>query len=67
MLHAGLNNDVTKSQLGRDLKQDDAFNTTWWPVLSINKCCQVTNLSIERSDHHVLAKASCCLSSLLRK
>ena len=42
----------------RHVKQDDAFNTTWWPVLSIDKCCQVTNLSIETTDHHVLLKAS---------
>ena len=28
----------------RHLKQDDAFNTTWAPVLSIDKCCQVTSL-----------------------
>ena len=46
----------------RDLKQDHAFNTTWPPVLSIDKCCQVTSLSIERTDHHVLLKASPCLS-----
>ena len=49
----------------RHLKQDDAFNTTWPPVLSIDKCCQVISLSIERTDHHVLLKASCCLRSLL--
>ena len=48
-----------------DLKQGDAFNTMWWPVLSIDKCCQVTSLSIERTDHHVLLKALSCLRSLL--
>ena len=38
----------------RDLKRDDTFNKTWWPAFSIDKCCQVTSLSIERTDHHVL-------------
>ena len=52
-----------RSPDNRHLKQDDAFNTTWWPVLSIDKCCQVTSFSIERTDHHVLLKASCCLRS----
>ena len=47
----------------RDLKHDDAFNTTWPPVLSVDKCCQVTSSSIERTDHHVLLKASSCLRS----
>ena len=50
----------------RDLKHDDAFNKTWLPVLSIDKCCQVTSLSIERTDHHVLLKASYCLRCVLR-
>ena len=49
----------------RHLKHDDAFNTTWPPVLSIDKCCQVTSLSTERTDHHVLLKASSCLRCLL--
>ena len=49
----------------RDLKQDDAFSTTWWPVPSIGKCCQATSLSIQRTYHHVLLKQSCCLRSLL--
>ena len=49
----------------RDLKHDDAFNTTWPPALSIDKCCQVTSLSIERTDHHVLLKASSCLRCLI--
>ena len=35
-----------------DLKQDDALNTTCWPVLSNDKCCQVASLSIERTDDH---------------
>ena len=48
----------------RDLKHDDAFSTTWPPILSIDKCCQVTSLSIERADHHVLLKASSCLRCL---
>ena len=47
-----------------DLKQDDGFSTTWWSVLLIDKCCQVTSLSIKSTDHHVLLKASCCLRSL---
>ena len=57
--HGGLK-DIT-----RDLKHDDAFNTTWPPGLSIDKCCQVTSLSIERTDHHVPLKASSCLRRLI--
>ena len=49
----------------RDLKHDDAFNTTWPPVLSVDKCCQVTSLSIERADNHVLLKALSCLRCLM--
>ena len=49
----------------RHLKHDDAFNRTWPPILSIDKCCQVTSLSIERTDHHVLFKASSCLRCLV--
>ena len=49
----------------RDLKHDDAFITTRPPVLSIDKCCQVTSLSIEGTDHHVLLKASSCLRCLI--
>ena len=49
----------------RDLKHDDAFSMTWPPVLLIDKCCQVTSLSIERTDHHVLLKASSCLRCLI--
>ena len=51
--------------INRDLKHDDAFNTMWPPILSIDKCCQVTSLSIERADHHVLLKASSCLRCLI--
>ena len=50
----------------RDLKQDDAFNRMWWPVLSTDKCCQMTSLSVEITDNNVLLKLSCCLRSLLR-
>ena len=49
----------------RDLKHDDAFNTTWPSVLSTDKCCQVASLSIEITGHHVLLKALSCLRSLL--
>ena len=41
-----------------DPKQDDSFNTTWWPVVSTDKCCQVTSLSIEIIYQRVLLKAS---------
>ena len=41
-------------QISRDLKRQDAFNRTWWPVLSTDKCCQVTDLSDEGTDRHVL-------------
>ena len=51
----------------RDLKQDDAFNKTSWPVLPIDKCYQVTNLSIERTGHHVLLMASSCLRYSMHK
>ena len=36
-----------------------------WPVLSNVKCCQVTSLSVERTDHHVLLKAACVESVVL--
>ena len=49
----------------RHLKHDDAFNRRWPPILSIDKCCQVTSLSIERTDHHVLLKTSSCLRCLV--
>ena len=49
----------------KDLKQDDAFNTMWWSVLSVDNCCQVTSLSMERTGHNVLLKASSCLRSLI--
>ena len=51
----------------KDLKHEDAFDTTWPPVLSIDKRCQVTSSSIERTDHHVLLKASSCLRCLVNK
>ena len=54
-------------KINRDLKEDDAFNTTWWPVLSIDKCYQVTSLSIERTVPHLLLNASCCLRSLISR
>ena len=56
---------LISSRTDRDLKQDDVFNTTWLSVLSIDKCYQVTSFSTERTDHHVLLKASCCLKSLI--
>ena len=49
----------------RDLRQGNALNTMWWQVLSIGKLCQVASLSTERTDHHILFKASSCLRSLL--
>ena len=48
-----------------DLMPDGAFKTTWWSVLSVDNCCQVTSLSIDRTNHYVLLKASCCLRSLI--
>ena len=38
---------------------------TWWPVFLIDKCCQVTSLSVERTDHHVLLKALDTLSKTM--
>ena len=49
----------------RHLKQDDAFNRTWWSVLSIDKLVTWQHLSIERIGGHVLLKASSCLRCLL--
>ena len=49
----------------RDLKQDDAFNRTWWSVLSIDKLVTWQHLSIERTGHHVVLKASSCLRCLV--
>ena len=58
--------DMLHIKENRHLKHDDAFNRTWPPILlSIDKCCQVTSLSIERTDHHVLLKASSCLRCLM--
>ena len=45
----------------RDLKQHDAFNRTWWSVLSIDKLITWQPLSIERTGVHVVLKASSCL------
>ena len=50
----------------RHLKQDDAFNRTWWSVLSIYKLVTWQHLPIERTGGHVVLKASSCLRSLLR-
>ena len=58
-------NRLVKSSLYR-VKHDDVSSTTWWSVLSTDKCCQVTDLLIERTDHHVLLKASSCLRSLTK-
>ena len=49
----------------RHLKQDDAFNRTWWSVLSIDELVTWQRLSIERTGGHVVSKASSCLRSLL--
>ena len=49
----------------RHLKQDDAFNRTWWSVLSIDKLVTWQHLSIERIGGHVVLKASSCLRSLI--
>ena len=49
----------------RHLKQDDAFNRTWWSVLSIDKLVTWQQLSTERTDGHVVFKASSCLRSLI--
>ena len=49
----------------RHLKQHDEFNKTWWSVLSIDKFVTWQHLSVERTGHHVVLKASSCLRSLL--
>ena len=49
----------------RHLEQDDAFNRTWWSVFSIDKLVTWQHLSIERTDGHVVLKASSCLRSLM--
>ena len=49
----------------RDLKQHDAFNRTWWLVLSIDKLVTWQHLAIERTGHHVMLKASRSLRSLV--
>ena len=48
----------------RDLKQHDAFNKTWWSVLSIDESVTYQHISIERSGHHVVLKTLPCLRSL---
>ena len=55
----------SSARVYRDLKHEDALDTTWPPVLSIDKRCHVTSSSIERTDHHVLLKASSCLRCLI--
>ena len=57
--------DGLKKPKSNRVKQDNAFNTMWWPVLSIDNCCKVTSLSVEKTEYHILFKASFCLSSLL--
>ena len=48
------------------LLQQDAFNRTWWSVLSIEKLVTWQHLSIEISNgHHVVMKGSYCLRSLI--
>ena len=46
------------------LKQPDAFNRTWWLVLSIDELVTWQHLSIEGTGHHVVLKASSCLKSI---
>ena len=52
---------ATSLKVNRDLKQHDAFNRTWWSVLSIDKLITWQPLSIERTGGHVVLKASSCL------
>ena len=52
-------------EVNRHLKQDDAFNRTWWSVLSIDKLVTWQHLSIERIGGHVVLKASSCLRCLM--
>ena len=60
------NNDSTPRNI-RHLKQDDAFNRTWWSVLSIDKLVTWQHLSMARIGGHVLLKASSCLRCLMLK
>ena len=46
-------------------REDDAFNRTWWSVLSIDKLVTWQHLSTERTGGHVMLKASSCLRSLV--
>ena len=48
----------------KDLKQQVAFNRMWWSVLSIDKLVIWHYLSIERTGHNVVLKASSCLRYL---
>ena len=41
----------------RHLKQDDAFNRTWWSVLPIDKLVTWQHLSVERIGGLVVLKA----------
>ena len=47
-------------QVNRDIRKDDVVAS-----FSIDKCCRVTCLSTERTDHHVLLKALYCSRSLI--
>ena len=49
----------------RDLKRHDAFNRTWWSVLSTDKLVTWQHLSVEITGHHIVLKASSCLRSLI--
>ena len=40
------------------VKQDDAFIRMWWPVLLIDKLITWKQLSIEKTGHHIMRKAS---------
>ena len=51
----------------RHLKQEDAFNRTWWSVLAIDKLVTWQHLSIERTGGHVVLKASSCLRFLVAR
>ena len=50
----------------RDLKQHDAFNKTWWSILSVDKLVTWQHLSIKRTGQHVVFKASACSRYLIR-
>ena len=48
----------------KGLKHRDAFNRTWWSVLSIDKLSPGKNLLIERTGGHVVLKASACVEGV---